>query len=246
LLRLFKNTPTPSGYQALQLDMHAHILPGIDDGAPDLPTAVAMIRAMMTLGFSSFIATPHIYRELYPNTRETITNALQQLKAALREAGVSVHVEAAAEYMIDDQFDTTLREGNLLTLPGNRVLVEMPTLSAPPTLNEHLFQLQLAGYNPIIAHPERYLFVGKNKNRYHDWVDKGFDLQLNLLSLTGYYGPSVRENAIYLVKNKLLHFAGTDAHHLAHLQLLQKGLKNTDLARFLAAYPLNNSTLAPQ
>jgi len=223
--------------------MHSHILPGIDDGAPNVETSLQLIRGLMDLGYQSFIATPHIYQELYPNTATTIETALQATRTALQAADIKVRIEAAAEYMLDDHFETLLEKGSLLTLPGRRVLIEMSPLSAPPLLDHYLFRLQLKGYIPLIAHPERYHFLKTNKNHYHDWFDRGCELQLNLLSLTGYYGPTVRDTALYLLKNQLVHFAGTDAHHQKHLELLQKTLHDKNLQKLLQYEGLRNKML---
>ncbi|MFM8485278.1 MAG: tyrosine-protein phosphatase [Bacteroidota bacterium] len=241
---LFRKKTSRADYGTLGVDMHSHILPGIDDGAPDVETSLQLIRNLLDMGYRQFIATPHIYPEIHPNNRETIAHALATLRTALREAGMNVQVDAAAEYMIDDAFDSTLQQGNLLTLPGNRVLVEMSTMSVPPNLDQSLFQLQLDGYQPVIAHPERYLFVGKSRARFHDWHDRGYELQINLLSVTGYYSPVVKENALYLLKNNLVHFAGTDAHHHRHTELLGMALKDPNMQRCLEQAQWLNSTLA--
>ncbi len=244
MFRLFqRNTCSTFSYSVFQTDMHSHILPGIDDGAPDVETSLQLIRGLMDLGYQSFIATPHIYHELYPNTATTIETALQTIRAALLAAGISIRLEAAAEYMLDDHFETLLEQGALLTLPGRRVLIEMSPLSAPPLLDHYLFRLQLKGYVPLIAHPERYLFLKTNRNRFHDWFDRGCELQLNLLSLTGYYGPTVRDAALYLLKNKLVHFVGTDVHHQRHIELLQKALSDKNLQKLLQYEGLRNRIL---
>jgi tyrosine-protein phosphatase YwqE len=213
-------------FSSLGTDLHNHILPGIDDGAPDTERSIKLIRALQALGFNSFIATPHIYKGLYPNNESTINHSLVVLKDALKEEKMDVPILAAAEYMIDESFNQMLDSNNLLTLPGNRILVEMSPLREPPFLDEMLFKLQLKDYNPIIAHPERYLFVGKSKHHFHDWFEKGFELQLNLLSIIGYYGPVVQENATYLLSKKLVHFMGTDLHNEAQAVQLQKVTKS--------------------
>jgi len=230
-------------FSALHTDMHSHVLPGIDDGAPDVETSIQLIRGLMDLGYTAFIATPHIYQDIYPNTAETILSALETTRTALHKEGLSVRLDAAAEYMLDDHFEHLLDQGPLMTLPGNRVLVEMSMLSPPPLLDHYLFRMQVKGYVPLIAHPERYIFLKTNKNRYHDWVERGCELQLNLLSLTAYYGPTVRDLALYLLKNKLVHFAGTDTHHTKHVELLQQSLKDKNVAKLLDYEDLLNATL---
>lgn len=244
MFNFFKRpAPLKEDFSSLGKDMHSHILPGIDDGAPDVSTSISLIKAMMDLGYHTFYATPHVFREIHPNTPESIGNALLTLREALKSENLNVQVEAAAEYMLDEYFDEKITKKEFLTLPGNRVLVEMSTLSAPPQLDQTLFKLQLKGYIPLIAHPERYVFLKHNKKRYHEWAERGFELQVNLLSFTGYYGPTVLELAVYLLNNKLVHFAGSDLHHAKHLELIQKSLKNTQIQQLLKYEGLKNARL---
>lgn len=208
--------------QFISSDMHAHVLPGIDDGAPDVQTSVDLILGLERLGVKKITATPHIYKELYPNNRETIEEALMSARQALSEIGCSVVLDAAAEYMLDDHFEDILKHGDLLTIDSDKVLVEMLAFAPPPQLDNYLFILQTKGYTPIIAHPERYAFMRNNKKQYHDLHDRGCILQVNLLSLTGHYGHEIKETAHYLIKNKLVSLLGTDLHHQKHLDLLTK------------------------
>ncbi len=208
-------------YGFIGTDMHSHLLPGIDDGSPDAETSVQYIRKMMDLGFKKFIATPHIYPDLYPNTPDTITIALERLKHQLQLSGVEVEISAAAEYFIDDLFAERLaNKEKLLTLHGNHVLIEMSFLSPPPDLKENIFNLIVNGYQPVLAHPERYNFYHSKKEIYHRFKDQGCMLQVNLLSFSGYYGRSVQEAAQYLVQEKLVDYIGTDLHHTRHLNEL--------------------------
>jgi tyrosine-protein phosphatase YwqE len=226
--RFFRKSPPPSAFP-LRTDMHSHILPGIDDGAPDLETALRLIRGLHAIGYTRLIATPHIYQELYPNTPETIQNALQMTRAALAAEQIPVAIEAAAEYMMDDTFGERIEREKLLTFGQDEVLVEMMALAPPPTLDEYLFRLQTKAYTPVIAHPERYLFWKDRKNKFHELHERGCILQINLLSLTGYYGPSVRQTALYLLKHHLVGYIGTDLHHDKHLALLQKAAADPDI-----------------
>ncbi len=212
----------PIDYSMLGVDMHSHLLPGIDDGSPDAVTSVAYIKKMMELGYRKFITTPHAYPDLYPNNPATIQAALAVLKKQLQEEAVDVEVHAAAEYFIDDSFADRLKnKEQFLTLHKNFVLVEISFMQAPPDLNEVLFELIVQGYQPVLAHPERYNFYHAKKEAYHRFKDQGCLLQVNLLSLIGYYGKSVQDAAHFLVQEKLVDLVGTDLHHQRHLEAMQ-------------------------
>jgi protein-tyrosine phosphatase len=213
----------------LGTDMHSHLLPGIDDGSPDVATSVELIQQLTALGYKKFIATPHVLWDLYPNTKETITGALGELKAGLAEMGLDVEISAAAEYYIDEHFVQELNNKvPLLTLKENLVLVEFSMLTAPLDLQEVLFEMQMQNYQPIIAHPERYIYLQNRKNFYDDLRDAGCQFQLNLLALTGYYGRGVKDLAEYLVKKGYYSYAGTDLHGAKHLAQLP-GLTQSSL-----------------
>ena len=231
-------------YSALGIDMHSHLLPGIDDGSPDAATSVSYIKKMMELGYRKFICTPHIYQDLYPNTPETITAALQVLKARLAEEQIDVEVHAAAEYFIDDLFADRLRnDEQLLTLHKNYVLVEISFMQAPSDLKNILFELIVKGYQPVLAHPERYNYYHSRKEVYHRFKDQGCLLQINLLSLSGYYGKSVQEAAHYLVDQKLVDLIGTDLHHQRHLEAMQHPQLMLDVQKAVQTNHLLNVTL---
>ena len=223
--------------------MHSHILPGIDDGSPNVETSIQLIQALQKIGYESFIATPHIYKELYPNSKVTIVAALQQLQDALKKAGLQVQVTAAAEYMIDDSFEKEMDVNDLLLFGGNKMLVELSALSPPTNLYECFFKLQLRGITPIIAHPERYLFLFNNRQVFHEWVDRGYKLQVNILSTTGFYGTQVKDLAIYLLKEELVHYLGTDAHNLQQVEALKKSLKTKEMQKILSDYTFDNDTI---
>lgn len=202
-------------------DIHSHILPGIDDGAPDMETSLKLIQGLYDLGVRRSIATPHIIGDLYRNTPATINAALEKTKIACRAAGINVDLSAAAEYMLDDHFMELLRKKEpLLTLYKNLLLVEIPYTAPPYDLDEMLFSIITEGYQPVLAHPERYFFYHNNMKEYARLKEIGFLLQVNLLSLTGYYGKGAMRAAIYILENGLAELVGTDMHHRRHLGAL--------------------------
>lgn len=203
------------------VDIHNHILPGIDDGAADLNASVELIEGFEKIGIKSFISTPHIMNDYYPNTSESIGKAHNLLLNHLDNLGKEIKIKAAAEYMMDQAFLELLEKEKLLTLKDNMVLVEMSYFQPPINLNEILFKLQTAQYKPVLAHPERYgFFHSKSLNKYEDLKSRGCFFQLNVLSLTGHYGKGIQEIAFRLLENNMIDFLGTDTHQMRHLEKL--------------------------
>ena len=209
----------PEGF----VDIHSHLLPGIDDGAANLETSIALIQKMTSYGIKNFITTPHILGDVYPNTPEIINSKLKEVRDELKRRNISdISICAAAEYMMDEKFTEIMEKGELLTLKDNLVLVEMSYFSPPINLHDMLFQLQLKGYKPILAHPERYNSYHPNLENYYQLKRAGCLFQLNLLSLTEHYGKHVQKITEKLLKENMYDFVGTDAHHEHHLLTLQK------------------------
>ncbi|MGE5108923.1 MAG: tyrosine-protein phosphatase [Sphingobacteriales bacterium] len=222
MFNFFKNKSDASAMLSLlKTDMHSHLLPGIDDGSPDMTISIELIKGLQELGYEKFITTPHIMWDMYKNEREGILEREAMVKAALEKQHINAEIKAAAEYFMDDYFSKLLKSGTpLLTIKENWVLVEFSFISAPFDLQQNLFDLQIKGYKPVIAHPERYSYFHSKKEKVHDFFDQGCMLQLNLLSLTGYYGKPVQEMARYLLKNEMISLFGTDLHHFRHLAAL--------------------------
>jgi protein-tyrosine phosphatase len=219
-----KNIPLTNFFKNDFVDIHSHLLPGIDDGAKDLNASIALIEKMSSYGIKSFITTPHILGDVYPNTPEIIKSKLQTVKNELLKRDITdISIDAAAEYMMDEQFSEMIeKDEKLLTLKDNHVLVEMSYFSPPINLYEVLFKLQLKGYKPVLAHPERYNFYHTDFKSYYKLKQAGCLFQLNLLSLTEHYGKDVRKISKTLLKENLYDFVGTDTHHQRHLEMLLK------------------------
>ncbi len=206
--------------------MHAHILPGIDDGAVDTETSLMLIRGLIDLGYKRLYATPHVMADLYPNTRDLILKKRDELFQAIDHAGIVLDCfGAAAEYMLDENFMALIGKEPLLTLPGNRVLVEMSSYQPSPALHQVLFDLQMKGYKPVLAHPERYRYYHSAED-FENLKQLGCEFQTNILSLTGHYNKAIQAAARILLKNKLIDFLGTDLHHARHLENLRNALSH--------------------
>ena len=233
----------PDG-SALRTDLHSHLLPGIDDGAPDLDASLAMIRRLHALGYSQLITTPHIMAGQYDNDRQTIMLRRDQVREALRAEGIPVRLEAAAEYYLDEHFLARLdRNEPLLTFGGNHVLIETSFMVAPVWLEEVIFRLRTAGYQPVLAHPERYLYLAGDYATAERLVDAGVLLQINLLSLRNYYSPAAGRFARGLIDRGWVHMVGSDCHRMRHLDALARVFRSSRYFRKVVALPLRNPLL---
>jgi len=209
----------PEGF----VDMHSHLLPGIDDGAKNLDTSIALILKMRSYGIQNIITTPHVLGDVYPNSSNTIKEKLAEVKQELQKRNITdIAITAAAEYMMDEQFSKLLEDDDILPLKDHFVLVEMSYFNAPINLYEILYEIQLKGYKPVLAHPERYNFYHNDYQSYYKLKKAGCLFQLNLLSLTANYGKGVQKISNQLLKDGLYDFVGTDTHHQHHLELLKK------------------------
>jgi protein-tyrosine phosphatase len=208
-------------FEAIEVDIHSHLIPGVDDGSPDLPTSIALIQEMVDLGFKKIITTPHI-SELYPNELPTLLNGLEQVRKQLKREQINVEIELGAEYMINDVFEQkVLANEPLLTLPDNHILVELSHMSEPVNLFKVIQLLIDKGYVPVLAHPERYRYYNNNLMQYQKLINAGCHLQVNVLSLDGYYGRMVSDCAWALLNNYMIDFIGSDFHHHRHISTLK-------------------------
>ncbi len=231
-------------FEGLVTDMHSHILPGIDDGAKTVEDSKALINVLYQKGFRNFICTPHVYQDLYPNSTETIKAAFNTLLPVVNVAYPDVTINFAAEYFLDEAFDNKLEKNEkLLTVYENNVLIEHAFVQPPPDILTKVFNLQMAGYMPIYAHPERYEFYVKSKKSYHKLYDAGCLFQINLLSLIGYYGKAPMELAKYLIENKMVNLIGTDIHHDKHINAFQQFSDNKLFQELLKQGVLQNSKI---
>jgi protein-tyrosine phosphatase len=231
-------------YSSLNADIHSHLIPGIDDGSPNVETSVQLIKGMKELGFKKLITTPHIMWDIYKNTRKVILEKLEEVKIRLGGEKIDIEIHAAAEYFIDDYVEGLLNQKEpLLTFGNNMVLTEFSMASPPFDLKEVLFEMQIQGYQPVIAHPERYTYLEHNKNFYDELKDAGYLFQLNILSLSGYYGGAVMELARYLAKKGYYDLVGTDLHHGRHLEALKNPSVFSSLQKLVDSGKIQNPTL---
>lgn len=198
------------------VDLHHHLLPGVDDGAADVATAVELARLALADGITTVIATPHTLDGTYDVTRQRARQAHADLVAALAAAAVPLEVRLAAEVHLHEQVPELLAQDPDLSLDGQGryLLLELPHQGPPPGLPEFLFRLRTAGTTPIIAHPERNLAVRQDPDLTADWLDCGVELQLTAGSLTGAFGAPIRDCALRLLRAGRVAVVATDSHSL--------------------------------
>ena len=204
-------TPAIESYASLGVDLHSHLIPGIDDGAKTLEESLALIHRMVELGFNRIYTTPHVMADHYPNTREGILRGLEGVLKGLNGSAFSklpadkqVELGVAAEYFLDEQFEDLLQKEELLTLPGKRVLVEMAGVAPAHNLLDTLFRMRTKGYKPLLAHPERYPYYRRDFKALERLKDFGCEFQVNLLSLAGHYGSTIQEHGFKLIKHGMV------------------------------------------
>ncbi|MDE6301813.1 MAG: hypothetical protein K2M19_08870 [Muribaculaceae bacterium] len=216
-------------------DIHCHVIPGIDDGAPDLETGAELVERMSALGFKRIFASPHITMTTFENTPETIAEPFSRLKEAVASRGTDVELHHWAENRIDDLMYRNLEENRMLTIPGNRVLIENSFMQEPWNLEKLVFDIQVKGLTPIMAHPERYTYYHGHRDHLAKLVDAGLALQVNMLSLAGYYGANEKKAAESLIDAGLVRYLGTDIHRFAHIESIEQYLASKDYTRHRAA-----------
>ena len=247
MFNLFSRKKSKGGkfdFSILKADMHSHLLPGIDDGAGDIETSLELIRGMKELGYSKLITTPHIIWDMYRNTPAIINAKLGEVREAVKKADIDVEIHAAAEYFLDEHVEELLNKKEpLLTVSGNKVLTEFSMAFPSLNIKDILFDLQMQGYQPIIAHPERYVYLQRNKEFYRELKDIGCLFQLNILALSNYYGRSVKELAEYLLEHDFYDLLGTDLHHVSHLEELKHVEMTASLQKLIESGRLINHQL---
>lgn len=216
----------PQGF----IDIHSHILYGLDDGAKTLTDTQMLISGLQDIGFEQFVATPHTTPLVWENTKEGILNRYEKVKSEMQLSEEKLRV--ASEYLMDDSFLKRLESEKLLTLKENYVLVEMSYINPPIQLYEIIFQLVSQGYQPVLAHPERYNFYKNDYASFKQLKNAGCLFQMNLLSSTGYYGGSVTEIADHLLKEGMYDFSGSDVHHEKHLKSFQSDIQLKNIEAF--------------
>lgn len=196
------------------IDLHCHLLPGIDDGAPDRAVALAMARMAVADGIDTVACTPHIYPGLYENDRAGILAAVEAFRGELANEGIALQLTTGADTHLAPDLVEGLRSGRIATLADSRYfLFEPPHHVAPPRLADSVFQVLAAGYVPVVTHPERLTWIEEHYPLFAQLVRGGAWMQVTAGSLTGRYGRRPRYWAERMLDEGLVHILATDAHH---------------------------------
>ena len=220
MFRLFPRNNKPAQdvhFVNIEVDIHAHWIPGVDDGSPAMELSLKMIRGLAGLGFKKLIATPHIMHDHYGNHADKLKKAFQTVVDAVSKAGIEIDLGLGAEYMLDEGFMDHLNSRQILAIGDRYVLIEFPMNKPFPLAHRFIESILQAGYTPILAHPERYTYYRKDLETFLELQEMGCHMQLNLLSPTGYYGREVAVWSRQLIERQMYHFAGSDIHHPSQL-----------------------------
>lgn len=233
----------PADISILNIDVHSHLIPGIDDGSKTIEETLEMLSHFEDLGYTKVITTPHVMSDYYKNTPEIILKGLAGVRNAIAESNLTIEIDAAAEYNLDADFEKIIDSGDILTFGENYVLFELPFFQEPPMLNEIIWKLQTKGYQPILAHVERYSFWFNDWNRVLEIKERGVHFQLNINSLTGHYGPDVKEIAEKLIDHDMIDLVGSDCHNMNHMNLTKEALHYPYLHKVIKDENLINKKL---
>jgi len=227
----------------LEVDIHSHFIPGIDDGAQTMDDSLKLLKEFQNLGYKKVITTPHIMSDFYKNTPEIILDGLEKVRKAMADEGLSIKLEAAAEYYLDLEFEKLIDEQNLLSFGDNHVLFELPFVAPSPNMNSAIFKMQTSGYKPVLAHVERYSYWHFKFDKFYELKEKGLLFQMNINSLSGHYSLETKKTAERLIDENLIDFIGSDCHNLNHVGLTKRCLHEKYLHKILESDKLLNKSL---
>jgi tyrosine-protein phosphatase YwqE len=203
---------------------------------------VGLIIGYKELGYTRLITTPHVMSDFFMNTPEIIISGLELVRKELKEKEIEMEIEASAEYYVDEFFLKRIENEGLLPFGNNYILIETSTVNYPKIFKDVIFELKLQGYNPVLAHPERYSFLYNNSRLTNDLRDAELLFQVNLLSLSGGYSVPVKKFAEKLIDEGMVDFVGSDVHEIRHLEFLARSFESNYIEK-LSKLNLLNSTI---
>ncbi len=241
ITKLFVNTPkdTPQ----ITTDIHSHLIPGIDDGSKSMDESIEMIETFIALGYTKLITTPHIMSHRYPNTRAILEEGFVALKKELQARDLKIEIEVASEYYLDETVMELVEQRDIMTFGKNYMLFEMSYVQPLHHLEEMIFEIKVAGYTPVLAHPERYIYMHEDFSKYERLKEKGVLFQVNIPSLGGYYSKAVQKVAKRIAEAGMIDFIGSDAHKMSHLEALTVVRAKKTYAKIFENNTILNNTL---
>ena len=227
----------------LLVDIHSHLIPGIDDGVKNMEESIALVKRFHNLGYKKIITTPHIMSHRYSNNSQTLQNGLELLQERIAEEHIDIQIEIASEYYLDDHLMNLIAQFDVLTFGANYLLFEMSYINHPVNLEAMIEVMIEAGYTPVLAHPERYVYMSKNFSKYLKLKELGVLFQLNINSIAGYYSEEVKQLAHRLVEAGIIDFIGSDVHHMRHMQSIEKVIQTQEFRNIFQKNTILNNTL---
>jgi protein-tyrosine phosphatase len=222
-------------------DIHSHLIPNLDDGSQSMEETIGLIIGYKELGFTKLITTPHIMSDYFQNTPEIILAGLEKVKQELRNKEIEMQIEASAEYYMDENLLKRIENEGLLPFGNNYILIETSTLNYPRIFKEVIFELKLNGFNPVLAHPERYSYFWNDPKLVNELRDSELLFQVNYLSLSGLYSPPIKKMAEKLIDDGMVDFVGSDVHEIRQLDYLAKSLESSYIGKLSKLKLLNNT-----
>lgn len=227
----------------IKVDIHSHLIPGIDDGSQSINESMELLSIFHKLGFEKVITTPHIHPK-YPNTKDRIEEGFRKVQSAIQEADFEIELEVAAEYYVDDIFLDRLNNDEPLLSFGDRyILIECSFINKPMYFESAIFEIQSKGYQPVFAHPERYKFLEGSIDWLKELKETGILFQVTLGSLSGYYGELPKKIGLKLLKSGMVDFLASDLHRMGHVEKLKAGIEHYEVQKVLESGGLLNDSL---
>ncbi len=224
----------------IKIDIHSHLLPNIDDGVKTINSSLEILRGFEKLGYTKVITTPHIMSDSYPNTKEIIEEKLALMRRELKKANINIELDAGAEHYVDMEFLNMLSEDRVVPFCGKFLLFETSYMSKPIILEEAIFEISSKGYIPVIAHPERYLYLHDNFDDYIELKRLGVLFQVNVKSLK-HTNNHIYKMAMKLIKHGMVDFLGSDTHRMRDLEDLAKLIESKDYKNIFKNNQILNS-----
>ena len=198
----------------IMIDLHCHILPGIDDGSPDIEESIRMACIAYDDGISTIVATPHTMNGIFVNERDLILKETEKFQNILNTEKIDILILPGSDVHVNHNLLELINQGKAMTVndTGKYLLLEFPHQLVPPRIPELVFELKLHGITPIFTHPERNAAIQGDLNIILRLVEQGALTQITANSLTGEFGPMAYKTSIEMLKHNLSHIIASDAH----------------------------------
>ena len=253
---LFRKKETPRTFAPLVTDMHCHLLPQVDDGSRSLEESLDVMEVMKEVGFEEIRLTPHYQYPRFQNNETDIVARYEDFRAGVERHRESRNLPTlrgvTGEYRIDDGFRANVERGQLLTYrfadpsrgsAKGLLLLELSLHQPYMGFEERIFEMQMDGYDVILAHPERYPYFSSHSELLVRLKEQGVYFQANILSLDGFYGDEARKKAFDFIENEWVEFLGTDMHNMIYAQALRHAAGNRKIQQLLEKREFENRNL---